>query len=301
MDKNYLERKWLKGELTDEEMEAYKKTPDYQLNKNIVEDIRHFKASHFYKVDDFEKLEHKLIGKESKVITLNWRTTLLKIASVIVILFGLYFLFLYGDIKRYETLAGEKLEVLLPDGSEVIINSESTLVFDDHTWDNDRKVNLQGEAFFKVAKGKKFIVHTDDGDVQVLGTKFNVKQRANFFEVECYEGIVRVSRDAVRQKLTAGGVLRIIDGTITSPDLQIEAPGWVTNKSLFNEVSLKEVLLELGRQYDIKFKAEAIDQTRLFSGGFTHSNLQDALQSITTPFNIEYRIKENNIIELKQK
>ena len=69
----------------------------------------------------------------------------------------------------------------------------TTLKYASNKWDKKRRVRLEGEAFFKVAKGSTFTVDTKTGSVKVLGTQFNVKNRIGFFEVVCYEGLVGVT------------------------------------------------------------------------------------------------------------
>ena len=83
---------------------------------------------------------------------------------------------------------------LLPDGSKVILNANSTLRFEKYwSTDSPRKVQLEGEAFFEVKKqsaATQFRVHTNQGIIQVLGTSFNVSQRADLLEVALLEGNV---------------------------------------------------------------------------------------------------------------
>ena len=98
----------------------------------------------------------------------------------------------------------EHTEVYLPDSSQVILNAESKISFNKKTWDENRNVTLEGEAFFKVAKGKRFTVATESGIITVLGTQFNVENRKNFFEVTCYEGLVSVTYNNKETKLAAG-------------------------------------------------------------------------------------------------
>ena len=76
-----------------------------------------------------------------------------------------------------------------------------------------RDLTLEGEAYFKVQKGQTFSVNTTDGVVKVLGTHFNVKQRNNYFEVNCYEGLVSVTYNNETVKLPPGKTFRLINGT----------------------------------------------------------------------------------------
>ncbi len=299
MDKDYLIRKWLKGDLTDEEKEAFNKLDDYQLNVDIVEDIKHFKASNFSKVSDFDVLDQKLVSKKTPVRHINWNRALLRIASVVIIAFGLYFSFFFSGEHKIETLAGEKKTFELPDTSDIVLNSRSILTYNKKNWSKEREVSLEGEAYFEVAKGATFTVITPGGNVQVLGTKFNVKQRENFFEVECYEGLVKVNVRNTFRKLSGGETLRFIDGEVLSNKTLQSEPEWIGNKSLFNAVPLYEVFAEVERQYDVRIKFEDIDVNRLFSGGFGHKNLENAVKSITTPLGLVYVIENEKLIIIK--
>lgn len=71
--------------------------------------------------------------------------------------------------------AGQRARITLQDGTEVWLNAQSTLTYPSHFSKKNREVNIVGEAFFDVAKDKKpFIVSTQDIELQVLGTQFNV-------------------------------------------------------------------------------------------------------------------------------
>lgn len=82
-----------------------------------------------------------------------------------------------AQVTSYETKKGEKKVFTLFDGTRVTLNSESRLEVEDAFNQMDRQVNLIGEGFFEVAKNpdKPFILHTNDFDIRVLGTSFNVK------------------------------------------------------------------------------------------------------------------------------
>lgn len=82
-----------------------------------------------------------------------------------------------AQVSLYKTKKGEKKVFELPDGTKVTLNSESSLAVEDAFNSSDRQVSLIGEGFFEVAKDpdKPFILHTNDFDIRVLGTSFNVK------------------------------------------------------------------------------------------------------------------------------
>ena len=293
MTEDDLLKKWLNDELTDAEKIAFSERSDYTIHQTIIKKAQHFKASEFSKVDNFEAFKNEYQHKSS-VKRFNWMKPMLKIASVLVVGLAVYFFAFNKSVIEERTLASEKSTISLPDLSEVIINADSEITYDANSWNSKRSLNLQGEAYFKVAKGKTFNVITPNGVVTVVGTKFNVKSRKNYFEVVCYEGIVKVTSNKITRQLLAGDTYRVLNNTFSEDKTTEVSPQWTNNKSLFKRIPLAEVINELERQYDIKVDFKSADIARLFSGGFVHSNLESALISITKPMNLKYEISSSN-------
>lgn len=296
MDKEYLIKKWLEDELTDAEKQVFDELDDAMLNQYIIENASHFKASHFNKLDDFTTFKTKYKSSKSKVRQLNWFKPFLRIASVIVVALGLYFTFFYTSNTYVETLAGQKTTIELPDYSKVELNTLSSIEYNAENWNNKRALKLDGEAFFKVAKGKTFDVKTTSGTVTVVGTQFNVKQRKNYFEVKCFEGIVKVVSDTITRQLLAGDTYQILEGKFTEGKTKTLLPKWTNNMSEFNAIPVKEVLSELERQYNIEVTFKNIDINRLFTGSFPHDNLEKALIYIAQPMNMTYELSSSNLV-----
>ena len=166
-----------------------------------------------------------------------------------------------------------------------------------NNWKNKRDVTLQGEAFFKVAKGSSFNVITESGTVTVYGTQFNVKQRENYFEVICYEGLVGVTHNSHETKLKPGDSFLIIDGKkIAKEKENAPTPSWINNESRFKSLPFKEVIAEFERQYNVNFTLLNIDSDYIFTGSFPHDNIEKALKLITLPSHLTYSKKEHSII-----
>lgn len=193
-------------------------------------------------------------------------------------------------------MAGEKRQVELPDASIVEMNSLTVLNFNKGAWNTKREVSLTGEAFFKVAKGAQFDVVTTTGIISVVGTEFSVKNRNTYFEVKCFEGKVKVHSNNQSVELTQGETVRLLNGNLAEDQTNLKRPSWMDNFSKFKSVPFAEVLAELERQYDVKIHAK-VDTTMLFTGSFSHNGLEEALKSITLPFNLEYS-SENKLITL---
>ncbi len=296
MDQDELIKKWLSDELSQHEIEEFKKLDDYDLNIEILEGAKQFKAPQFSAVDNYEVLKSKLttspVQEEKPVIKLNAIKVLSRIAAIFVVGLGLYFAFFTNDLTTVQTLASNQATFELPDASSVTLNAASEASFNKKDWATKRQVNLEGEAYFKVAKGSKFDVITSDGTVSVLGTQFTVNNRKDYFEVKCFEGIVRVATNGVTETLTKGKTVRVTGNKVSKDVIVNEDPEWLHNKSSFNSVPFFEVINEFERQYNVTISTEDIDTTIIFTGGFVHTNLEQALKSITVPLDLS--TKKNN-------
>ena len=154
------------------------------------------------------------------------------------------------------TPRGKDYHVKLSDGTEVWMNADSKLEFPEHFTGKQRKVKLQGEAYFQVAKNaaKPFVVETEYFNTTVLGTTFNVKAySAKDANIVLIEGSVEVSVGKNTKMLHPGQQALINpSGTIalrsvdTYPYTQ-----WREGFFYFENQSLFEIMQELGRWYNI--------------------------------------------------
>jgi ferric-dicitrate binding protein FerR (iron transport regulator) len=212
-----------------------------------------------------------------------------------IVLGGAYF-YLNSQIESISTQYAETKEIILPDTSEIRLNAESKISYDEKKWDIKRNISLQGEAFFKVAKGKAFTVTTEQGTVTVLGTQFNVENREGFFEVTCYEGLVSVVYDEEETKLPAGNSIIVINGKLSKSSAAINGqPSWMRNESSFQSIPLKYVFAEFQRQHNIKVYSEGVDTNMLFTGSFSNTDTDLALKSISIPLQIKFTLEGSNV------
>jgi transmembrane sensor len=289
--------KWLNGELSSKEIEDLKQSEGF----DTLEKIAHY-ASHLETptVDAQAALSafktRSLSKKETKVRTLNFKTFFKVAAALVVLLTSSYFLF-FNNTQSYQTGIAQTTTFRLPDNSEVLLNAGSKITFNEKKWENNRDLTLDGEAYFQVQKGETFSVQTTDGVVKVLGTHFNVKQRNNYYEVSCYEGLVSVTYNNETVKLPPGKTFRVINKQIEAvDDSTTENPWWMQQESSFTRIPLDQVIAELERQYDIKIKADAVDTSKLFTGSFTHTNQKIALEAVTIPLKLSYKIEGKTIV-----
>lgn len=298
IDKEYIE-KWLSGSLTGDELRDFEKTETYRELVKLESALQQFKAPQYDVEAELERLNRQK-QKKGKLITMPMLIkTITRVAAVILIAMTGYFFFYLNSSSIELTSAAEKNQFYLPDSSIVSMNAMSEVMYKKNIWKYSRTVQLDGEAFFNVAKGARFDVITDAGTVSVLGTQFNVKNRDAYFEVECFEGSVEVSSENAKRKLGAGSGIRILNGKIDEYTTRAGgAPAWLKNESAFQSIAFRWVVDEFERHYNVRFQTEDIDLDRLFTGKFGHDNLEQALQAITLPLNLKFIIKDGGHIIL---
>lgn len=296
MDKEDLLIKWLDGEMNDAELASFKQFPEYASYKKLNENAAYFKSPIVNKEEQYANFK-SLIEKENK--TAPKKNTsfkfLMRIAAVLVVGLGLYFTVLKEDLVKVNTLVAEQTNFNLPDNSEIIINADSKIKYNEKEWAKKRKLTLDGEAFFKVAKGEKFDVKTDLGTITVLGTQFNVKQRGKLLEVQCFEGLVSVDIGKSTIKLPAGNTLRLFKNKLIEGKTSHTKPFWIEGKSTFESIPYFEVIAEFERQFDVTIDLSNFDEQKIFTGSFVNDNKELALKSITQPFKLSYDINKEQI------
>lgn len=189
---------------------------------------------------------------------------------------------------------GEQLERILPDGSRVKFNSESKLTYGKGFNDSHRQVVLvYGEAFWDVQKGKlPFTITAGDANIRVVGTQFNVKSRNEKIEVAVSEGVVEVATGSSAITLNKGQATAFHVGEPPSPPQQAQAeyPAWTQGKLAFYQETLKNVLEELERRFDviIELRDKQLEET-VITAQFESSNLESILSAICQLTNKNYR------------
>jgi Fe2+-dicitrate sensor, membrane component len=165
---------------------------------------------------------------------------------------------------QYNTLINPKgskvIHMTLADGSRVWLNAGSSITYPVAFTGNERKVELNGEGYFEVAKdpSKKFIVAANGATTEVLGTHFNVMAYDNETKVKVtlLEGVVEVYGLAYKGKtlLRPGQQAALTDTypgiALTRPDLE-QVMAWKEGVFTFNDLSFEEVMRKVERWYDV--------------------------------------------------
>jgi transmembrane sensor len=209
-----------------------------------------------------------------------------------------------ADAIAYNTLStprGGQYQLSLPDGTKVWLNAASSITYPTVFNEQDRTVNITGEAYFEVAKdpAKPFRVKVNDLAVQVLGTHFNV----NSYEDEgavtttLLEGKVKLTRGKENIFLQPGqqgkGLqqLTIVNGADVN-----EVMAWKNGLFSFNGASIQAVMRQLSRWYDIEVSYEGTIPTETFSGEIGRGlTLKEVLEGLTET-RIHFRIEGRRLV-----
>ena len=304
MKNDELLHKWIDGSISSEELEIFKLRPEYESLVDLDKHTSQLSAPTF----DEDSMLGDILKKEKivaspkepsrRVFLSNW--VKYGIAASVLLLATWFFFPRSSSLVSYDLAKGERKEGTLPDQSTFVLNADSKLLYDANDWENNRSLKLNGEAFFEVKKGSTFKVVTQNGTVQVLGTKFNVRSRKKTLEVLCQSGKVAVldSKGKKIDELNPTDAIRITNDQLNEK-WQTQATkkaSWVNGISKFKTVPLNAVLEELERQYDITIDANGINVDEIISCNFQHDNIETALKTSLSPLGIEYRINGKIVI-----
>lgn len=277
--------------------------------------------------DDFIQGVHARISQKrgkARNIPFNWRLPVAAAAALIIMAIGLaYFLnreTVHTLPNVVATKKGNKTNIVLPDGTKVWVNADSRLTYDQSFGQHTREVELTGEAYFDVAHDRKrpFIVHTNNIDVRVFGTAFNVRCYADESSTQTtlVRGSVQINlKHAKDQKIMLAPNEKLVvqnaypkqqlkSSAVEAPQIELLAiksnprdsfvteTEWVNNKLVFDKDQLEQIIPVLERWYNIKIVCRNKPVTQTFSGTFENDKLEDVLQSLQLSAGIRYKIEK---------
>jgi ferric-dicitrate binding protein FerR (iron transport regulator) len=238
-----------------------------------------------------------------------------KIAAVlmaVIILAALSYKLLHDNTVVHSTAYGQTLHITLPDSSTVILNGNSTITYGDQWPGNGpREVYLDGEAFFSVMhneRDQKFIVNTSEQfNVEVLGTEFNVSKRKSGTRVVLNSGKVRLNikepegNEQVAMK--PGDLVEFKDGPADYIKKAVNAEvysSWKDKKLILDHTSLKEILTMLEENHGLKSTVadkDLLDQK--VSGSMPAEDINMLLKDIAVTYRIKI-LKNKDMLEIRK-
>jgi len=206
----------------------------------------------------------------------------------------------------YNTLTippGGQYQVVLPDGTQVWLNSSSSLSYPTEFTGNSRTVKLTGEAYFEVAKNKDkpFYVEMNSVQVKVLGTHFNISAYTddNDLTTTLLEGSVQISKNGSLAMLKPGqqAVVGSNANAITVSKANInEAMAWKNGYFMFDDDNIVNIMKKVSRWYDVDIEYQGNFINQRFGGTFTRSkSITDLLKNLEQISNVHFKITGRRI------
>lgn len=215
-----------------------------------------------------------------------------------------------GKYLEYNTIIvpkGGEYKLSLADGTKIWMNSHSKLKYPISFAANERKVFLEGEAYFEVAKNKKspFIVSVNNFDIRVLGTSFNVSayNRDETIKTTLVEGEVQI-KDKIWNNtslLLANDqyVFNKTNGKSLKHKVKTELyTSWKEGRFVFEEERLDEIMLRLSRWYDVEIFFLGNEKKSLtFTGDVArYDNIVEILQMLELTNKVRFTIKDKSVM-----
>lgn len=225
---------------------------------------------------------------------ITWYMWAASVAATIAIFVTVW---LFTASETVSSPSGDIYAFRLPDNSRVVLHDGSAITFRKYFWNSH--VNLQGEAYFEVEKGNDFRVMTSNGEVEVLGTRFLVKEKESRFEVKCYQGKVRagyISEDWILES----GIEVVATGEKAEKKQFSETPGYpafARFSASFENMPVSDVMKEVERFFGVNIRLEVTADKR-FSGSVETGSLDNVLRIVSEPLGLHYVFEDTYRIKV---
>jgi ferric-dicitrate binding protein FerR (iron transport regulator) len=206
-----------------------------------------------------------------------------------------------GEIV-YNTLTvprGGQFQVVLPDGTRIWLNSASSLRYPTSFKGTERKVTLQGQAYFEIAANaaKPFKVQANEMEVVVLGTWFDMMAYADepTINATLIDGKIKVQDKILRPGQQA--VLALSGHQLTVRDADVnKIMAWKNGLFVFNNMDLRTILREVSRWYDVEVTYKTAPGKELYGGGISRNlNLSEVLHVLEENGTNHFKIDGNKV------
>lgn len=200
------------------------------------------------------------------------------------------------------TSYGERKQILLPDGTQLTLNSCSHVRYPNNFMGEERKIELEGEGYFQVHRNEKqaFIVSTRRFNVRVLGTCFDIKSYSSdeVVSVEVESGKVQVDLPEAMMRLKGKEqvLINTISGEYSKRREDRPVAIWKKGGLRFNSTPIRDVAKELERVYNCRITFADGQFNNLISGEHDNKSLEAVLQSIEYTSGIRYKKEGNRIL-----
>lgn len=217
-----------------------------------------------------------------------------------------------SDYVTLSTPKGGQYHVVLSDGTQVWLNAASSLKHTPSFSSSVRTVELEGEAYFSVAKSrdsagnpKPFVVKTKGQEIRVLGTEFNISAypQAHTIKTTLVTGVVRIDPVRGEGMLLAPNEQATLSANYVLDKQTVDvsdAIAWKEGKISLNGKTIEEVMDELSRWYDLEITFEGTMPSGKFFGRANRSSNLSVVLALLENAQLSYRMEGRKLIISKQ-
>ncbi|WP_134088468.1 FecR family protein [Olivibacter sp. XZL3] len=325
----FLITKELSDELSVQESEELawilKNNAKFYTEYQLLKQYWNHKQSHSLRDEQLFRKVLERIGESSapEKKRSQFRVPLVAASIALLLVSSLFFFFFFERPFNQELMTErQKRDITLEDGTQVVLNAASKLVYPETFGADKREVSLVGEAFFNVAKDRNrpFVIHTEHADLKVLGTSFNLRAYPDEHKTETslIEGAVEVSSKNKRHKAVrlqpsekliiytepeerrhstqVASVERSKISFFHPRDSVSVETSWLEDKLAFKDTPFGELALALERKYGVEVDFES-DKARAlrFNAVFENEDIRQVMTALKLAAPFKYRIIANRI------
>lgn len=267
-----LENKYRNDSLTPDELRRLREKVNSVSNSRLGDSFREAwetvesSSANVYRLGKLKERIDERLFPAKRIVPLYWKV--LRMAAVIAITIGITVFYQQSSNKqqllamqKIMVPAGQRISLELSDGTVVWLNSRTKIEYPASFVDDYRKVKLDGEAYFEVAKdiNKPFIVETTKGNIEVLGTKFNIETYSedNTFAVALMEGSVKVVRENKAYKLRPNQLAYLENGKMNIVPIEdFNLYRWREGLISFKNESFPNIIKKFEKYYGVDIRIE---------------------------------------------
>lgn len=274
----------------EENLTALKELLVLEQNSSIIKD---------YKEVDHVKAWKNIEAKTGQSLPNHQITKYIKIAAIFVFVIAALFTFrtITADNTNNLVFKGDQVKnVNLEDGSEILLETQSVI-----TQTAFRNINLQGKAYFDIAKNPEipFVIVLNHGLVTVLGTAFNINTSPQKTSIVVTEGKVKINYNNKEYTLSAGDGITINDKNIVVQNKHIlTSEDWRNKVLRFDNQSLYNVMVSVAYFYNLELDwiPAALEDNCKINTSFKNETVEQVLKELKLLAGIQYEITATKII-----
>ena len=243
------------------------------------------------KLKDFEKIQRSIKGQKQRTFT----TYYWKIAVAVILLIGVFSILISPFAEQgvvYEAKA-HSVEITLPDSSRITLNKGGVLRVDNDFGVQERRVELVGEAFFRIAKDpqKPFAVRVGNVETVVLGTRFNIDQIGEQVKIDVYEGKVsfHTDKDEILLEKQQSAYYTQKSDQIIASEFNINTNSWMTHRLVFKNVKLEKLTRDVSNHFSVDIQVNHKIKDVKLTTVFENPTLDEVLNELEMILQVEVK------------